>query len=356
MDRPTVIAHLKELRNQGVEIGVRLTDTTINLNLAYHKLINQHPHRRLSFELLVNLLPRLSLDTIFRLYQKSILVRKVTNNQAFWRRLIERDLKIVPRFDVDLKLHYLRATGVPIAATAILLDRKPEKKVISSFDGHIRFFRGGEIRTELTTFRLPFGEQPKELFLSTTGSLNMITYSGVIYNRLGKRQEIPFWKGGRILSVGSFGRVIAEDGSLYLLGYSLPDYGYHRHPLPGTLPGKVIKIEGRYFLTDQGEIYGFDSDSGAKPKLVRSGVRWFGMIRRDYNLVFINDDESVEYNGKRYPGTAINLGPHGYVNDELKFVSLSGLEIFHIGDFSKKSIIQVFNAQSGSSQIVRYLE
>ena len=63
---------------------------------------------------LFSILSRLSVDTIYRLLI-NILVRKITKDQRFWRLLIENSLGIVPKFQIDLKLYYLRATEFPIA-------------------------------------------------------------------------------------------------------------------------------------------------------------------------------------------------------------------------------------------------
>ena len=76
-------------------------------------------------DLLSVVLSKLTIDLLYRLIFVNSGVRKTISEQSFWRKLIERDLGVVPKFPNDLKLYYLRANGLRIRGT--LWKRKTEK-------------------------------------------------------------------------------------------------------------------------------------------------------------------------------------------------------------------------------------
>ena len=367
MDRRDLIEKLKALWEQGVDIGIRLTAKTEVLERAYESLVQRPSPKKepgLSLELLsAHIFPRLSVDTLYRFYLTSSRVRPSIDNRHLWKRLIERDLRFVPKFEVDYKLHYLRATDIPIAATAILY-RSDErmKKVVSSYYGNIHVFRNGEVRSNEGTFRLRFGERVRTAFYLSShvaypmdGQIVLLTYSGLLFTLTGKEIGLLRRPGGKIVFASGYG-IVDEQGQFFHWPNRRENTYLHK-----PLPGKVINIDGKYALTDKGLVYNLD-DWKQPLTPIRIGVHWMKVLLREYKLLYVNEDESIEYepqNGpiKRYPlRLAIGLGPHGFIDTDLKFISVDGFGIeVGFGDLSNKSIIQGNNTHPGGG-VVRVLE
>lgn len=97
--RRIVIEQLKKFREEGAQINLPLTSSTDRLRDALSHLLKQESPPKLQINspssinenLLGLVLAKLTTDTIFRLYQKSSMVRRLVEKQSFWKALIERD-------------------------------------------------------------------------------------------------------------------------------------------------------------------------------------------------------------------------------------------------------------------------
>lgn len=146
-ERKRLIEQLREFRDRGVDIGVNLKASTDALREALSRLSKKSPQKtdrllgkpsglRFDENLFKLILDRMTIDSIFRLYTQSSLVRRLVNEQSFWRRLIERDWGLSPKFPIDLKLHYLRQDGFRLAGSAWYRGRKePFPMTTESVDG-----------------------------------------------------------------------------------------------------------------------------------------------------------------------------------------------------------------------------
>lgn len=105
MDRQSPI----DWRSEGLEIQLTEELSKKYIGLSQKKLPAQVS--RIPEELWSIILGKLTVETIFRLYQKSSLVRRVVERQTFWKGLIERDYEVIPKFPINLKLYYLYQKG-----------------------------------------------------------------------------------------------------------------------------------------------------------------------------------------------------------------------------------------------------
>lgn len=295
--------------------------------------------------LLILVLSRLSLDTIYRLYGKSSLIRRLTENQLFWKRLIERDLKIVPQFKVDYKLHYLRATGVPIGGKILMeplpmYEKQPDyRNVVSLLGNEIYALRDGTVINRGRPVNIPKVERIKQMFVDlVSGQEKLLAYSGNVYNFRGQLDRLDDWEHGAVAYVGGQA-VITVDGRLF----KWAPKGYRQVPLPS----KAIYLRGSFVLTDQGEVYDFNLVTGEMTHPKRSGVNWiWGGFSGRFPLMIDNNETFLETD-REYPrlvdGPAIGLGRYGYINSHLKFISMT---MFNLGKLPNKSILQIFASDS----------
>ena len=96
-NRKSIIDQLKQLRASGRDIEVDLRATTEKLQDVLSQFFGSKfdtskeadgVRAPLNSNLISLLLDRLTIDTTFRLYRQSSLVRRIVNDQQFWRRLI----------------------------------------------------------------------------------------------------------------------------------------------------------------------------------------------------------------------------------------------------------------------------
>lgn len=120
LTKEEIIARIKELKAKGSSSTVRLNSPGRILLIELQTLVKRGPKDpgwTIHDDLWLLLLKRLTLNTIYRLYQFCSAVRRVVDapTRTLWRELIMREYGIIPQFKVDLKGHYLRMFGTAVA-------------------------------------------------------------------------------------------------------------------------------------------------------------------------------------------------------------------------------------------------
>jgi hypothetical protein len=169
------------------------------------------------------------------------------NNQSFWRKLIERDLGIIPKFGIDYKLHYLRAMHLPLAGVVVDVDGKTLKKNVVMIFGKEGFLLADK-SIAMGDLRIlpPKGEHfrwlnPFHNEHSDEGEVigyHLITNNGNIYNHAGLKISAP----GRVLiapPMGHSGYLLTMEGEIYWTKSYGGDYQYPYHV---PLPEKIIQV------------------------------------------------------------------------------------------------------------------
>jgi len=145
MDRKEVIERLKEVRASGVDLGIALTAKTSLLLQTWERLNYKQSPKHVLFtpeqqqhEPIITvheglnhlLLPRLQLRTLYRLIFFNKRVHEIVDNKYFWRKLIERDVGVVPDFIANtlsqLRLYYLKKMNFNVPLTIYGLDDQDE--------------------------------------------------------------------------------------------------------------------------------------------------------------------------------------------------------------------------------------
>ena len=283
-----MIEELKKIRQQGIDLGIKLNASTEILLERYRELKKidkkdapiEHRKATLDENLFGLVLSKLTVDTIFRLYQKSSMIRRLVERQTFWRSLIERDYGLVPKFPIDLKLYYLRRDGIRIAGSVWYeggfhpkttgegidgLKKIELGRVIYALDREIFLTRDGVAHFINHTGSPPRGERFREIF--TYVSMKLLTYSGKIYDLDGSQRQLGEMEPKGIVQVETGNediRVLTREGNVYVRK--------RRVFLPVDLPEKVLAIFGPHILTEGGSVF-YLSEGGALQKRERT-IHW----------------------------------------------------------------------------------
>ena len=288
MNRQTLIDELKKWRSEGLEIGIRLTASTEELRERYIKLSQRKlPTQvsRIPEELWSMILGKLTVDTLFRLYQKSSLVRRLIEKQAFWKGLIERDYGVIPKFPINLKLYYLRIDKLRIAGVVWDSTFDTERDRSGALNGFyqirekITYIAEDEIfvtRSEKIIYRgmeisLPRGERAKESIFIRGQRPMILTYSGKLYTLNGKETSIEGFDFGPINQIDPATNLIStKDGKLYQPTSTGGGNTMRWDRVP--LETKILTIDERYILDEDGKYRMMFSN--AMPAVSPSLIHW----------------------------------------------------------------------------------
>jgi len=313
---------------------------------------------------------KLSIDTLYRLYLKSSKIRKFLEDRSFWKKLIECDYGVVPRFKIDLKLHFLRIDGLKLAGSVWFHGNRNHFKIGKGEDGFGRIeltnvtyiINRGEImitrdgrchignvihesrrdRFEEKIIDPPRGERFKQVFVDHTLTSRLITCSGKMINFDGTEYRFP---NSAITEINSIG----HSGGLLKYLSILTKHGdvYFRYPtkkeLKIKLPEKIIQqqFDGQTLLGESGNTYSITSWDDGSYYQVRSGVHYISEIG---SLGYIMNNEQVE-NLKYLPKRSLPvLGFYGWgVIDSKLHVVASKSQRLGNEHLNKLKVLQQFD-------------
>lgn len=120
LTKQEIVDRLKKYKKKGVVPSIPLNSAARALLMELQRLVKKEvtaPRWNINDNLLLLLLQRLTLNTIYKLYLNSSAVRRIVDapTGTLWRALIMREFGIVPKYKVNLKLYYLRMMKLPIA-------------------------------------------------------------------------------------------------------------------------------------------------------------------------------------------------------------------------------------------------
>ena len=306
MERKLILDRLKKLRESGIEIGVPLNATTERLRQVDRRLFAPG---YLNPDLIGLWLTKLSLDSIYRLYLLNANVRKLVNKSSFWEQLIRRDLGLVPKFNIDLRLYYLREEGIRVLGPAWVLKShfghrtsdyfdkhnyalvSTSKKVVHLFPGGGYLTRDGNYNERGLVIQPPTGERFKEIFYyrpskySYDNALILLTYSGkfvdaqgrmIRLKRITQTNIIQY----RVFDVGTY--ILTREGQVY-------QYVDNQTKLV-AIPEPIITLSDNYALSETGKLYRLFSDEAFFRSLTHGVKEMSGFGQ---NTCYIQQDETI---------------------------------------------------------------
>lgn len=119
LTRGEIYARLEQFRSVGSKMTIKFSSRSQALLVELQRLvtISSTTHGwTLAEGPLLGILSQLTVNSIYRLYLYSSIVRRVVDSRSrtLWRNLIERDYGLIPTFRIDLKVYYLRRIGMAI--------------------------------------------------------------------------------------------------------------------------------------------------------------------------------------------------------------------------------------------------
>ena len=313
MERKEVIAKLRELKASGVDIGIALNRPTQKLQDRYLSLSNKDNRLILDDNLLRSVLAKLALDKLYRLYRLSSRMRKIIDTQYFWRLLIERDLGVVPKFRIDLKLHYLRATRLPFAGTIWKAKNNKDYKQAKPRDKVIALLEKGGYVTSDQRVHLSNGTEfslSPERFKKTIpySEGDILSYSGKTCTFAGEwleESQVPISD-----TLGS--KFLGKDGILYLPNEELNE------PISGQ-PERFIAINNQHqLLSETGILYQFEyTDVGYQFTKLDEDIEWISGSKGIKNGVPI---ENAHLLGTHDSPILAIVGDLGFITHQLEFI------------------------------------
>ena len=252
----------------------------------------------LSVDLLELVLNRLAIDVIYRLYRTSSLVRKATTNKPFWRRLIERDLGVVPKFAIDYKLHYLRAMELPLSATVLDFRGKViRRNVLKLFGGDSMLLKDKTIQVGGLTIHPPKGDKFRQLVgWDNIKNTRLLTNSGKIFNLMGRVEDTDTPLGTvKMVSSRAGLYLLTREGRVYRSQFG--EYtDFSKIELPEKIIQVVLMTTANYLnindtltaISETGKMYHFRGDGQVSPRRSESRYQW---TMGSYSIL---DDGSLE--------------------------------------------------------------
>jgi hypothetical protein len=257
-------------------------------------------------DLLKIVINKLHINVVFRLYKISNKIRKIVNDDRYWKRLIERDLGVVPKFKIDYHFYYLRAMGFPIRSKIITLpdappltplaDRRSVIRILSpgaSVYSTIVFPDGSYSLGDEEIYKLPNGEIPRDMFVDIGRHLSiLLSESGRLYNLRGGYTNLE----GTIPNGTLFNKICYPVGAnikRIALTKQGEVYANTQHlDIKLSIPEPIITIDPRgYLLGESGKLYYIPFKSG-RPNLQHTFVdtEWYESID---NVTWIYDNNNI---------------------------------------------------------------